>query len=104
MASLEKLFRRRQFAKKLIGIQTGNWKPLRLEVEAIAAGTLAAYATGVLFAGLLALLSTPVILSTVIVAILMALAASYFDSETVDEINDHIINSFQNKSERPLQI
>ncbi|NUU34422.1 colicin-like pore-forming protein [Pseudomonas sp. C2B4] len=78
--------------KTIIGIQTGDWKPLGLEIEAIAAGALAAYAAGILLAGFFATIGSPVLLSVPIAALIIASAASYFDSETVDEINKYLIN------------
>ncbi|NWC96511.1 MULTISPECIES: colicin-like pore-forming protein [unclassified Pseudomonas] len=77
------------------GVESGNWKPLGLELESIALGMGA----GAVLAASMALLS-PVFATTVagvvIVAVMMALAAAYFDSEKVDEINTVILMGLNN--------
>lgn len=78
--------------KTVLGFETGDWKPLGLEVEAIAVGTLAASAAGILVAGLLAFLSAPAVFSVLIVAVAMAFVSSFFDAKIVDEINGYFIN------------
>jgi len=75
--------------KIVFGVETGDWKPLGLEVEAIAVGTLAASAVGVLAAIAFAFLTVSPILSVTLVALLMAGIASYIDADRVDEINGY---------------
>ncbi|MHC8305305.1 colicin-like pore-forming protein [Pseudomonas sp. PB3P13] len=80
--------------KTIIGIETGEWKPLGLEVESLAVGTLAAFAAGALFASLFALTTTLTVISVPVVAVIMALSASYFDVDKVEEINNYFLNRF----------
>ncbi|MHC8285245.1 colicin-like pore-forming protein [Pseudomonas sp. XS1P51] len=78
--------------KTAVGFKTGDWKPLGLEIEAIALGSMAASAVGILAAGLFASIAAPAILSVSIVALLMGLIAAFFDAALVDEINGYFIN------------
>ncbi|TFF14302.1 lipid II-degrading bacteriocin [Pseudomonas sp. BCA14] len=77
--------------KVISGYQTGDWKPLMLELEAMAigAGAGAVLAVGVAFA-LPAFASATA--GIIIVSIAMAAAASYIDAEKVDEINNFFLN------------
>jgi len=78
--------------KTVIGFKTGDWKPLGLEIEALAVGKLAAFAAGIVFAGFFAMIGAPVIFSVPAVALMMAYATSYFDAKKVDEINGYFMN------------
>jgi len=77
--------------KTVSGFQTGDWKPLMLELEAMAVGTGA----GILVATSMAFFF-PVFASAaagvVVVALMMAATAAYFDAAKVDEINNMILN------------
>ena len=77
--------------KTIIGFKTGDWKPLGLELESIAAGAVAGAAAGAALAAVLALLGAPIIITVPAVAIVMAFVASFLDSEKVDEINGYFI-------------
>lgn len=77
--------------KTIIGFKTGDWKPLGLEFESMAAGAVAGAAAGAVLAAGLALLGAPVIITVPAVAIVMAFVASFLDSEKVDEINGYFI-------------
>ena len=78
--------------KTILGLETGDWKPLGLEVEAIAFGTLAASAAGALAAVFFASIALSPILSVSLVALGMASIASFFDANRVDEINGYFLN------------
>ncbi|WP_085717080.1 colicin-like pore-forming protein [Pseudomonas sp. B28(2017)] len=75
----------------IVGIETGDWKPLGLELESIAVGIGA----GAVLAGVM-VLAIPAFVGSVAgvvtVAILMALAGAYFDAKKVDEINTTVLN------------
>lgn len=73
--------------KAVYGFKTGDWKPLMLEVEAMAIGTLVATAAGAVLAAILGLISIPAIIAVPAVAILMALVASSIDASKADELN-----------------
>ncbi|KFF42143.1 hypothetical protein JH25_27595 [Pseudomonas sp. BRG-100] len=77
--------------KTVLGYQTGDWKPLLLEFEAMAAGKLAGMAAGAILAFLLSLVSAPAAIAVPAVAVLMAAVASYLDAKKVDEINNMFI-------------
>lgn len=75
--------------KAVSGYETGDWKPLGLEIESMAVGTAAASAAGALLAVVLALFGIPAIVSIPAVAVLMALISAYIDAAKVDEINGY---------------
>lgn len=80
--------------KAIIGFQEGNWKPLMLELESIAAGAGA----GALLAAVLALFYPAVAASAlgiVAVALLTATISSILDANQVDIINNAILNEFR---------
>lgn len=74
-----------------VGFETGSWKPLMLELEAMALGIGAGALLAVIFA-----LTAPVWSSTavgvVVVAVLMAAIASLFNAKSVDKINNLVLN------------
>ncbi|MHC8383495.1 colicin-like pore-forming protein [Pseudomonas sp. LB3P14] len=76
----------------IVGVETGDWKPLGLELESIAVGLGA----GAVLAGVMVLIM-PVFVGSaaglVTVAVLMALAGAYFDAKKVDEINTAVLNT-----------
>ncbi|MHC8290795.1 colicin-like pore-forming protein [Pseudomonas sp. XS1P51] len=76
----------------IVGVETGDWKPLGLELESIAVGLGA----GAVLAGVMVLIM-PVFVGSaagvVTVAVLMALAGAYFDAKKVDEINAAVLNA-----------
>lgn len=75
----------------VVGFETGVWKPLMLEFEAMAAGIGAGALVATAFA-----LTFPTWGATtagiIAVAVLMAAAASWLDTDTVDNINNSIFN------------
>lgn len=73
------------------GFQTGDWKPLMLELEAMAASAGAAALVAVIL-GLLFPFWVTTSFGLVVVAVLMASVASLFDANSVDKINDLILN------------
>lgn len=73
------------------GFQTGDWKPLMLELEAMAAGIGIAAVVAVIL-GLLFPIWVTTSVGILSVAVLMAAAASLFDSKSVDHINNLILN------------
>ncbi len=74
----------------ITGYETGSWKPMILEVEAMALGIGAGAIVAVFFA-----LTTPVWSTTVVgiavIALLMAAVAAMFNAKTVDDINNTIL-------------
>lgn len=80
--------------KAVYGFKTGDWKPLMLEMEAMAIGTLAAAAAGAVLAAILGLISIPAVIAVPAVAILMALVASSIDASKADELNNLILKKF----------
>lgn len=78
--------------KTVIGFETGDWKPLGVEIEALAIGSLAAFAAGAFLATVFAMTGALVIISVPFIAVVMALSAAYFDAERIDEINSYFLN------------
>ncbi|WP_150582914.1 colicin-like pore-forming protein [Pseudomonas fluorescens] len=78
--------------KTVIGFETGDWKPLGVEIEALAIGSLAAFAAGAFLATVFAMMGALVIISVPFIAVVMALSAAYFDAERIDEINSYFLN------------
>lgn len=85
--------------KTAIGFQEGNWKPLMLELESIAAGMGA----GALLAVIAASFS-PALLTTVpgivVVGLLIALAAAFLSADNVEKINTLILDQFNSASSK----
>lgn len=76
----------------IVGMETGDWKPLGLELESIAVGIGA----GAVLAGVMVLMMPAfvgTIAGVVTVAVLMAMAGAYFDAQKVDEINTTILDA-----------
>ena len=78
--------------KTIVGFETGDWKPLGLELESMVAGAVVGAVVGGALAAIFAILGTPVIIAVPVVAIVMAFVASFFDAEKVEEINMYFIN------------
>ncbi|MBH3368617.1 hypothetical protein I5R92_15090 [Pseudomonas carnis] len=75
------------------GFNTGDWKPLMLEVESIAVGTAVSSGFGALAATGLAAISLPAVatgVGFVFIAVIMAAISAYIDPKTVDKIN-HLV-------------
>jgi hypothetical protein len=83
--------------KTVVGFREGNWKPLMLELESIAAGMGA----GALLA-VIAAYSFPALAITVpgivVVGLLIALAAAYLSADNVEKINTLILDQFNSAS------
>lgn len=83
--------------KTVIGFQDGNWKPLMLELESIAAGI----AAGVMVAAVVALLpaaaasSAPVIVAA---GLVIAVAAFFLNANNVEKINNVILEQINTAS------
>jgi hypothetical protein len=78
--------------KTILGVESGDWKPLGLELESIGLGIGAGAILAVgmaLFFPLFAASAAGVIT----LAILMAMMAAYLDAQKVDEINSTILNA-----------
>lgn len=79
----------------IVGVETNDWKPLGLEVESIAIGIGA----GAVMAACMAVFF-PVFATTaaglVMASVMMAMAASFFDAERVEDINERVINKLNN--------
>ncbi|MGU9850022.1 colicin-like pore-forming protein [Pseudomonas koreensis] len=82
-----------------IGFQEGNWKPLMLELESIAAGMGA----GALLA-VTAAYFFPALVNTVpgivVVGLLIALAAAFLSADNVEKINTLILDQFNGASSK----
>ncbi len=80
----------------LRGYYTGDWGPLMLQVETITASMAASYAAGFVAALGFTLIgmfvAVPVAVSTVGVALAIALAGAYVDTTVVEQINNAVIN------------
>jgi len=74
--------------KAISGYQTGDWKPLMLEFEAMAVGKLAAAAAGAILASILALVSAPATFAIPAVAVLMALVSALVDADAAEKLNN----------------
>lgn len=85
--------------KTAIGFQEGNWKPLMLELESIAAGMGA----GALLA-VTAAYFFPALVNTVpgivVVGLLIALAAAFLSADNVEKINTLILDQFNGASSK----
>ncbi|AVX88993.1 colicin-like pore-forming protein [Pseudomonas sp. VE 196-7] len=85
--------------KTAIGFQEGNWKPLMLELESIAAGMGA----GALLA-VTAAYFFPALVTTVpgiaVVGLLIALAAAFLSADNVEKINTLILDQFNSASSK----
>ncbi|MEQ5315551.1 colicin-like pore-forming protein [Providencia vermicola] len=84
------------------GFETGNWKPLMLEVEAmILSGYTASLALSITFstissiASILALGTLPVALASIAAIILISYLSSLIDASLVDKINHELIRVAQ---------
>lgn len=80
-------------AKAVIGFEDGNWKPLLLEFESIAAGA----GVGAALAAVAAMISVPFAASAtgiVVVGVMVAAAAAYLNADSVDRINTMILEQF----------
>ncbi len=78
------------------GFNTGDWKPLMLEVESIAIGTAVSTGFGALAATALAAVSLPAVatgIGFVFIAVIMAAISAYIDPKTVDKINNLVYTS-----------
>jgi regulator of protease activity HflC (stomatin/prohibitin superfamily) len=77
--------------KTVIGFRDGNWKPLMLELESIAAGAGA----GALLAAAAAHFFPPLVITVpgiVAVGLVIALAAAYLSADNVEKINMFILD------------
>lgn len=78
--------------KTIDGFKTGDWRPLGLELESMAVGALAGAVAGALLAAFFAFAGAPFIITIPVIAVVMALVASYLDPEKIDEINNYLFN------------
>lgn len=74
-----------------IGFKDGNWAPLMLELESIAAGAGASALLATVLMPILTM-AVPSTAALIITAILMASASAYLDAKQVDIINKRILN------------
>ncbi|AZF60238.1 colicin-like pore-forming protein [Pseudomonas sp. R11-23-07] len=74
--------------KAISGYQAGDWKPLMLELEAMAVGKLAAVAAGAVLASILALVSAPATFAVPAVAVLIAIVSALVDADAADKLNN----------------
>lgn len=76
------------------GFKTGDWKPFLLELESAVVGKVAGSLAGAMAGIALGLLvSAPVaaVAGTVVAAVFIGAASSYFDTEKVDQINQWVM-------------
>jgi hypothetical protein len=76
--------------KAIIGFQDGNWKPLLLEFESIAAGAGAGMLVALIAPPVLAAFSFPPVIAVVATGLLVAGVAALLDAKTVEKINDTV--------------
>ena len=76
--------------KAIIGFQDGNWKPLLLEFESIAAGAGAGLLVALIAPPVLAAFSFPPVIAVVATGLLVAGVAALLDAKTVEKINNTI--------------
>ena len=84
--------------KAIIGFQDGNWKPLLLEFESIAAGAGAGLLVALIAPPVLAAFSFPHVIAVVATGLLVAGVAALLDAETVEKINDTIFTLVETTS------
>ncbi|WP_085586892.1 MULTISPECIES: colicin-like pore-forming protein [unclassified Pseudomonas] len=78
--------------KTVIGFRDGDWKPLLLEFESIAAGAGAGALAALLVSPLLAMVGVPSGAAIVAIGILVAAIALYLDAETMENLNNWVFN------------
>ncbi|WP_236182202.1 MULTISPECIES: colicin-like pore-forming protein [Pseudomonas] len=79
--------------KTVIGFRDGNWKPLMLELESIAAGAGAGALLALALPPLLSLSWVPPAAVVVVTGIAVAAAAIFLDAKAVETINRSVLNA-----------
>ncbi|MGE1172742.1 colicin-like pore-forming protein [Pseudomonas sp. BW7P1] len=79
--------------KMVIGFRDGDWKPLMLELESIAAGAGAGALLALALPPLLSLIWVPPAAVVVVTGIAIAAAAIFLDAKAVETINRSVLNA-----------
>lgn len=82
--------------RAITGFKTGEWKPFLLELQSIAAGTLATAAAGVLLASGLALVLAPGLaagVGFVFTGVILALVSSFIDTQAMEAFNSLVYDA-----------